>query len=316
MVLFQDSVEAWEELLKKDPDLLITGTWFPRLRAREFVGRLMERKAEFPIIVMSTYEPEESWVREYANRGINIKFLSMPFDVATFQNLVAASLKIPPDLPPSSPLNDEGHANGSSSDETAKPGSGSSQIIPIINQESFPIVEAELALVEQVSKITRRLCGLPHATPDYLVGLARALYALQRLPAISAGVEVEYSFGVRFGGKDDYDELHYTFQISDHSFCLGTMFVKQALQGGHDHQTTTSFELDRTGYRSMSSTDEEAGVDVLVDFQKAAAMLDENSPEDILLFVSDKSSPECMRSAPVDPWRRARLFPSLPPEAS
>jgi hypothetical protein len=46
---------------------------------------------------MSAYEPEELWVREFASRGVNITFLSMPFDLATFQNLVAASLKSPPD---------------------------------------------------------------------------------------------------------------------------------------------------------------------------------------------------------------------------
>jgi hypothetical protein len=57
----------------------------------------MDRKAAYPIIVMIAYEPEELWVREYASRGLNIRFLSVPFDVATFRNLVAASLNIPPD---------------------------------------------------------------------------------------------------------------------------------------------------------------------------------------------------------------------------
>ena len=97
LVLFQDSVEAWEELSQNDPDLLITGTWFPREKGKEIVERLMCRKANYPIIIMSTYEPEELWVREYASRGLNIKFLAMPFDIATFRNLVAGSLEMIPD---------------------------------------------------------------------------------------------------------------------------------------------------------------------------------------------------------------------------
>jgi DNA-binding NtrC family response regulator len=97
LVLFQDSIGAWQELSHNDPDLLITGTWFPIAKGKEIVERLMVRKATYPIIVMSAYEPEELWVREYASRGLNIKFLSMPFDVTTFLKVVAASLNIPPD---------------------------------------------------------------------------------------------------------------------------------------------------------------------------------------------------------------------------
>ena len=43
------------------------------------------------------YDPEKLWVREYASRGLNIKYLITPFDVATFRNLVAARLNISPD---------------------------------------------------------------------------------------------------------------------------------------------------------------------------------------------------------------------------
>ena len=97
LVLFQDSTTAWQELSQKDPDLLITGTWFPVVKGKAIVERLMDRKATYPIIVMSAFEPEELWVREYASRGLSIKFLNMPFDVATFRKVVAASLNFPPD---------------------------------------------------------------------------------------------------------------------------------------------------------------------------------------------------------------------------
>jgi DNA-binding NtrC family response regulator len=97
LILLQDSVEALQKLSIQNPDLLITGTWFPRVKGKDFVELLMERGAAYPIIVMSAYEPEESWVREQQTRGRKITFLGLPFELATFKEVVAASLKIIPD---------------------------------------------------------------------------------------------------------------------------------------------------------------------------------------------------------------------------
>ena len=82
---FTDSGEAWRELLQTDPDLLITDDAMPGLRGEEIVRRLLERKAAFPIIVMSPWAPTETWVRECASRGMNITFLAMPFDLESFR---------------------------------------------------------------------------------------------------------------------------------------------------------------------------------------------------------------------------------------
>jgi DNA-binding NtrC family response regulator len=90
-------VEALQKLSIQNPDLLITGTWFPRAKGKDFVELLMERGAAYPIIVMSAYEPEESWVQEHQTRGRKITFLGRPSELATFQEVVAASLKITPD---------------------------------------------------------------------------------------------------------------------------------------------------------------------------------------------------------------------------
>lgn len=96
LLLFQRSVEALQEVSQRDPDLLITGTWFPVMRGKEFVKRVMDRKAAYPIVVMSAYEPEETWVREYTKGGMNISFLPMPFLSESLRRLLeAAGLKIP-----------------------------------------------------------------------------------------------------------------------------------------------------------------------------------------------------------------------------
>ena len=64
---------------------------------------------------------------------------------------------------------------------------------------TFPIAEDEMHLAEELVRLTRRLCALPNILPEHLVGLAHALFALQRLPRITPGVEVEFGVGVRFG---------------------------------------------------------------------------------------------------------------------
>ena len=96
LLLFQHSVEALQELSLRDADLLITGTGFPVMGGKELVERVMERKVAYPIVVMSAYEPEETWVREYTNGGFNISFLPMPFLLESLRKLLeAAGLKIP-----------------------------------------------------------------------------------------------------------------------------------------------------------------------------------------------------------------------------
>src|ERR1041385_3244253 len=92
MKLFDDSGEAWRDLSQTDPDLLITDDAMPGLRGEEIVRRLLERKAAFPIVVMSPWSPTETWVRDCANRGLNVTFLAMPFDAAQFRAIVAQLL--------------------------------------------------------------------------------------------------------------------------------------------------------------------------------------------------------------------------------
>ncbi len=95
LLLYQDSVEAWQELSQRNPDLVITGSWFPVMKGKELVERVMDRKATYPIIVMSAFEPEELWVQDYASRGLNTSFLPMPFNLETLQKLLVTSLNNP-----------------------------------------------------------------------------------------------------------------------------------------------------------------------------------------------------------------------------
>jgi DNA-binding response OmpR family regulator len=78
---FQDSKKAWEELAQRDPDILITGANMGELSGEEIVRRLIEQKVVYPILVMSGWAPAEKWVKSFANKKSNIRFLQKPFQI-------------------------------------------------------------------------------------------------------------------------------------------------------------------------------------------------------------------------------------------
>lgn len=76
---FYDSNAAWQELSQTDPDILITDDKMPGLTGEALVRRLVERKAQYPIIVTSGWPPTENWVRRYGDMNLNISLLRCPF---------------------------------------------------------------------------------------------------------------------------------------------------------------------------------------------------------------------------------------------
>ena len=99
VLTFDDSEKAWQELLRADPDLLITDDNMLALGGMEIVSRLTDRKAAYPVILTSSFERPEllERVRDCASRGLKIKLLNKPFDVESFLKAVeeSLSLKIP-----------------------------------------------------------------------------------------------------------------------------------------------------------------------------------------------------------------------------
>jgi CheY-like chemotaxis protein len=94
LLLFSSGPEAWENLLRSAPDILITGDRMPGLYGEEICQRLSERKASFPIVVTSAWEPTEQWVSRCASRGLNVRLLPAPFTPPEFENVLKTSLKI------------------------------------------------------------------------------------------------------------------------------------------------------------------------------------------------------------------------------
>jgi len=88
-------------------------------------------------------------------------------------------------------------------------------------------------------------------TPQEVVGLGHALYALERLPKVTPGVYCQFGIFYRAGDKEFSEMKYITFAISDYSFEIsigGSVYEKGV---GSDRYTEPGWliELDEEGYR-------------------------------------------------------------------
>ncbi len=96
MLLFDNCAAALEELVQRDPDLLITDDRMPGMGGDELCQRLLAGRVTYPVILHSAWEPTEpEWVRELARRGLKISFLHVPCDIESIVKAVETALKIP-----------------------------------------------------------------------------------------------------------------------------------------------------------------------------------------------------------------------------
>lgn len=96
VLFFDNGATALEELVQTDPDLLITDDRMAVMGGEELCQRLLDRKASYPIILMSAWETADllAQVQQFANRGLNLSFLPVPCGSESFLKAVEAALKI------------------------------------------------------------------------------------------------------------------------------------------------------------------------------------------------------------------------------
>ena len=108
---FRSCREAWQELMRNAPDILITDDIMDKndeFNGEELVRRLIRINVTYPIIVTSDWLPTEVWVKECMKRNSKISFLKVPVPFteevlkeALSKHLGAGiKLRFPADAPP------------------------------------------------------------------------------------------------------------------------------------------------------------------------------------------------------------------------
>jgi len=101
LLKFRNGDDAWQELSRKEPDLLIMDGTHPGLGGLNIMNRLTEKKAECPILLTSDFF--EEYLESYTKHGLKTFFLPKPFGVKQFWNALN-QLVGPSDLPERSEL--------------------------------------------------------------------------------------------------------------------------------------------------------------------------------------------------------------------
>jgi CheY-like chemotaxis protein len=83
LLSFQDGETAWQELLRTDPDLLITDIAHPGINGLEMLSLLAERKVKYPILVTSG-NPLEKEVFRCAGPDLKVSFLQKSYSADEF----------------------------------------------------------------------------------------------------------------------------------------------------------------------------------------------------------------------------------------
>lgn len=83
LLSFADCETAWQELLRTDPDLLITDIVHGGVDGLELVSMLAERRVKYPILVTSGNSSEKEVLRR-AGPDLNVAYLRKPYSLESF----------------------------------------------------------------------------------------------------------------------------------------------------------------------------------------------------------------------------------------
>ena len=128
--------------------------------------------------------------------------------------------------------------------------------------EPFELTTEDEVAIDAAKKVIRRFLQSESITSKNVVGLGKALYALDRLPAITDGVSIK--FGINYtSGTEEFREYRYIdFCISEDSFEIktgGSVYDKSV---GPDSFSEPGWLIAAGGYRDV-----EMGFSTLVELE-------------------------------------------------
>ena len=115
--------------------------------------------------------------------------------------------------------------------------------------ENFPLCDDDNYAIDIAKKTVRRFLADPKMTPQQIIGLGNALYALERLPKVTHGVSVEFGIVYRAGSEDFNEMLYINFKISEDIFEISTGGSVYEKNIGSNSFSECKFTIDIDGYR-------------------------------------------------------------------
>jgi hypothetical protein len=115
--------------------------------------------------------------------------------------------------------------------------------------EQFELKGDDYSAIEIAKNTVRLFLKEPQITPQQIIGLGKALYALERLPLVTPGSYSEFGIVYR-EGDEEFSEMRYiTFRISESAFEIsmgGSVYDKAV---GSDSFSDPGWVVEAGGYR-------------------------------------------------------------------
>ena len=115
--------------------------------------------------------------------------------------------------------------------------------------EEFELIDDDFYAIEIAKNVARRFLRCDNISPQKIVGLGNALYALERLPLITPGACCEFGIVYR-AGTEEFNEMRYIdFRISESEFQIsigGSVYDKAV---GSDSFSEPGWVVEVGGYR-------------------------------------------------------------------
>ena len=115
--------------------------------------------------------------------------------------------------------------------------------------EEFGMTDDDYYAIEIAKNIPRRFLKDPRITPQQVIGIGKALYALERMPRVTPGSYTEFGIEYR-AGTEEYSEMRYIdFRISESAFKIskgGSVYDKSV---GSDNISEPGWLVEVGGHR-------------------------------------------------------------------
>ena len=111
--------------------------------------------------------------------------------------------------------------------------------------EEFELTDDDRYAIQIAINLARRFLKSQNITPQQVIGLGNALYALERMPLVTPGSFCEFGI-VRRVGSDDFNEMRYIIFIVSES----VFEIQMGGRVGSDNYSDPVWLVEVGGYRN------------------------------------------------------------------